>query len=165
MSIEFHCPKCGAQVKAPNDAGGRRGKCPSCEQSVYIPTPEDQLEPLELEPLNEEEERRQQELLEESRRLAEETRRTAAKTRGGETNAQRGAPDVDVQQLVTDYAQRMSAGELEDAESIAKVLARHPEQTREVAEQILMDEVPPEELSDIPRPVLAGFLKQLTQRR
>ncbi len=165
MSIEFHCPKCGALVKAPDDAGGRRGKCPSCEQSVYIPTPADQLEPLELEPLNEEEERRQQELLEESRRLAEETLRSASRPPGEETSAPPREPEVDVQQLVTEYAQRMSAGELEDAESIAKVLARHPDKTREVAERILMDEVPPEELSDIPRPVLAGFLKQLTQNR
>ena len=39
MSIEIHCDHCGKLIKAPDDAGGQRGKCPYCHQSVYVPAP------------------------------------------------------------------------------------------------------------------------------
>ena len=46
MTIEFHCPKCGKHIKAPKEAAGKNGKCPACHQSVYVPTPDDEIEPL-----------------------------------------------------------------------------------------------------------------------
>ena len=56
MPIEFHCSHCGHKVKAPDDAAGKRGKCPACKNSVYIPTPSEDLEPLTLAPLDTKEE-------------------------------------------------------------------------------------------------------------
>jgi hypothetical protein len=169
MSIEFHCPKCGKGIKAPDDGGGKRGECPSCHQSVYIPTPEDKLEPLDLAPIDETEEQQREEMLKESQRLMEETRHASSapaedSPRAGGKAPASATPDVDVYQLVIQFAEKMSAGDLGDAESIGRTLRRYPQKTQEAVDQILMDEMPPNELADIPRPVLSGFLKQLTQK-
>mgnify|MGYP000946439218 CR=1 FL=1 len=51
MAIEFHCEFCGKQVRAQDEHAGKRAKCPSCHQSVYVPTPSDQIEALGIEPL------------------------------------------------------------------------------------------------------------------
>ena len=68
MSITFECEHCRKEVKAPDSAAGRRGKCPCCGQSNYIPAPvsEEDLPPLA--PLDEEEERRQAREVEKLRR-------------------------------------------------------------------------------------------------
>lgn len=162
MPIEFHCPKCNQQIRAPDDAGGKRGKCPSCQQSVYIPTPVDKIEPLELTPLDEQEERERERMLEETRRLAEAasqvTRAPQAGADGGATPMQR-LPDADRQ--VIQYVKAMAEGRLEEAEQFAAVLRRHPDQADEAIQRLTMDEMPPDELADVPRPVLLGFLKQL----
>jgi len=39
MTINFRCEHCGKKVEAPEAAGGKRGKCPYCKQSNYIPLP------------------------------------------------------------------------------------------------------------------------------
>jgi hypothetical protein len=37
MSIEFQCGKCGSRLKAPDNSGGKRVKCPKCESIQTIP--------------------------------------------------------------------------------------------------------------------------------
>ena len=39
MSIRVVCPSCKQTVQAPDNAGGRSGKCPFCQQSIQIPMP------------------------------------------------------------------------------------------------------------------------------
>lgn len=48
MTINFRCGHCGKKVEAPNSAGGKRGRCPYCKQSNYIPAPvsDDEIIPL-----------------------------------------------------------------------------------------------------------------------
>ena len=55
MSIEVHCPKCGKVIRAPDDAGGKHGRCPSCKESVYVPLPPADEGEIKLAPLDEEE--------------------------------------------------------------------------------------------------------------
>jgi hypothetical protein len=38
--IEFSCPNCGTNVKAPNDKIGARSKCPRCKAPVQVPDPD-----------------------------------------------------------------------------------------------------------------------------
>jgi hypothetical protein len=66
MAIEFHCNHCGKLVRAPEESGGKHAKCPACHQSVYIPTPPDQIEPLALEPIDDTFERRKAALMKET---------------------------------------------------------------------------------------------------
>ncbi len=66
MSIELHCPKCAKLIRAPDNAGGKRGKCPYCKESIYIPLRPDEAEEIGIAPIDEEEERRVKELRRES---------------------------------------------------------------------------------------------------
>jgi hypothetical protein len=38
MPIKVTCPKCGHVLHAPDDAGGKRGRCPNCTTVLTIPT-------------------------------------------------------------------------------------------------------------------------------
>ena len=37
MGITFHCEYCGKKIQAPNEAGGKWGKCPACSHKLYVP--------------------------------------------------------------------------------------------------------------------------------
>ena len=68
MSITFHCEHCGKKIEAPDNAGGKWGKCPGCKNKVYVPSKEPEDE-LKLAPLDSDDERKQKELLAETVRL------------------------------------------------------------------------------------------------
>jgi hypothetical protein len=41
MSIKFQCVECGCEVKVPDEAAGKRGKCPQCSAVNDVPKPMD----------------------------------------------------------------------------------------------------------------------------
>ena len=63
MSISFNCEKCGKKIVAPDEAGGRRGRCPYCQASNYIPSPIKDDEIYDLAPEDADEEARRPGLL------------------------------------------------------------------------------------------------------
>ncbi|MBP9025890.1 MAG: hypothetical protein KBH81_07075 [Phycisphaerae bacterium] len=173
MAIEFHCEHCGKLVRAADEYAGKRGKCPGCQQSVYIPTPE--IEPLPIAPVDREDLRRQRELLDETRRLTEkitrerdtlppEPARPAKQARPAAEGDAR-LSHVVMQEAVINYAKAMAAGDLERAEELGREIRRDPRLGEEVIQRIMVDEIPPAELADIPRPVLIGFFKQLREKK
>lgn len=167
MSIEFHCDHCGRLVRAPDDAGGKRGKCPTCHQPVYVPTPSDQIEPLDLAPVDESEEHERARLLKESQDI----QRELLDERNPPTDVAPASPSVPVEQplppeldmetLVIEYALAMAAGDLEQAEQLATDIRSDMKAAEDVMQRLMLDELPPERLANIPRPVLVGFFKQL----
>ena len=174
MAIEFHCDHCGRLVRAPDDASGKHGKCPTCHQTVYIPTPSDQIETLDLAPIDESAEQERARLLQESRevqrRLLEErdlpdTIADAAMPAppAGAARPRRSA--VDVELLVIDYALAMASGDLEQAERIASNLRPEMARAEDVMQRLTADEIPHERLINIPRPVLVGFFRQLRESK
>ena len=38
MAIEFKCPHCHKPLEAADELAGKKGKCPSCSQTVTVPT-------------------------------------------------------------------------------------------------------------------------------
>jgi len=171
MSIEFHCNHCGTLVRAPDDAGGKHGKCPACHQSVYIPLPSDRVEPLEIAPVDEAEERERARLVKESRdlqrRLLEERDipAGAAATPPPSPAGQVIPPKLDMETLIIEYAQAMAAGDLEQAEQLAADIRADMKAAEDVMQRMTLDELPPEGLAGIPRPVLVGFFKQLREKK
>jgi hypothetical protein len=179
MPIEFHCPYCGKQIRAADEHGGKHGKCPSCHQKVYVPTAPDQIEPLKLAPVDEAFAREQARLMRETHDLTHkilherETPDSKGPRPAGGPAAPAGtppaaraeppAPRVDVEHLVVEYAVCMADGNLDEAREIADDLRPHARQVNEVVQRLLMDEIPPQQLARIPRPVLNGFLKQLAK--
>ena len=55
MAIIFHCPSCGKEIKAADNAGGKWGKCPKCHNKIYVPSidPEKEEPELKLAPVDE----------------------------------------------------------------------------------------------------------------
>ena len=43
--IKFRC-KCGQKIGVPDDAAGKRCKCPKCSAISIVPTPESDVSPL-----------------------------------------------------------------------------------------------------------------------
>lgn len=103
MAIEFHCDHCGKLIRADDEHGGRRGRCPYCRQSVYIPSAAGPVEPLPIAPPDSAEERERQRLLRETRELERqllherqipgEEPPSVAGTGRGRTGAARGRPE------------------------------------------------------------------------
>ena len=169
MPIEFHCEHCDRMIRAADEHGGKHGKCPSCHQRVYIPSSES--EPLDLAPVDELAEKRARQQATESQRFADNILLDAGGAGRGGADADLGRsaaaapgavpPSVDVAELVNEYVIAMFDGDLQEGEAIAKQLRRHHKTVVEVVDRILADEIPPQALERIPRPVMMGFLKQL----
>ena len=167
MAIEFHCEHCGRMVKTSDEHAGKRGICPQCHQSVYIPSPAEEIEPLRLAPVDEGAEREHRRLQEEAVRLAEMLRAE----RDVPPEMPKAGPlpeplgdvrlDRDIETLVADYVLKMAAGKLNEAEDLAREIRANAARADEVIERLSMDELPPPRLAKIPRAVLRGFLKQL----
>jgi DNA-directed RNA polymerase subunit RPC12/RpoP len=173
MSIEFHCHHCGRPVRAPNDAGGRHAACPSCHQQVYIPTAAEQIEPLGLAPIDEEAERKAQQLERETKELTHRIlfdreglgREGVLGKTGGGASAAPPPPralvtSTAMNAMVIDYVAAMAAGELDKAARLGGEIRQNPKLADEAVQRLLSDDMPPQKLTGIPRPVLVKFLKQ-----
>ncbi|MFO0839459.1 MAG: hypothetical protein U1D55_13165 [Phycisphaerae bacterium] len=170
MAIEFHCNHCGKMIKTSDEHAGKNGRCPSCHQTVYIPTPPEQIELLKLAPLDDRAEIERDKLLRETRDLQHKLLRERevaddAGNRPHSSHPTAMAPKVDVETLVIEYAISMADGNLADAQELAAELRKHMKQAENVMQRITVDEIPPPQLARIPRPVLVGFFKQLREKK
>jgi hypothetical protein len=167
MSIEFHCPKCGKAIKAPDEGGGKTGKCPACHQPVYIPMPESEIEPLSLTPLDPTEEQERERLLEEARRLRWATlqeRNTAPETADAAPagdDAPLIRPDMDT--LVVQYVLSAAESDMNSMTDIEGELRKNWQAASEVMDRVLADELLPRQLADrkIPRQFVVGLFRTL----
>ena len=178
MPVEFHCEHCGKVIKAPNEAAGKKGKCPACHNICYIPTPPEEIEELPLAPLDDGEERRRQKALEETAKLQYTLlhekaapgeaggRPVAGAARPGARHEPPplGMPMAEVQQLVAAYVSAMSESQLDRAERVAARLEAERDQVLAVIEKISSGETTSVAMPTMPRPVMLGFLKQLRGR-
>lgn len=164
MSIELHCPRCNKLIRAPDDSGGKTGKCPYCKASVYIPTPSSDDDIIPIAPLDDEEERR----IEHERQEA--SQYIAAVSRGGDkrsTNS--GKPpsepdeDVDVDAQVDLFILAMRDSKLDEAERAVKSLTGAGSRAREHIRNLIRDDMAPA-IEDVPPPVVLGFLRNLAER-
>jgi len=171
--IEFHCKHCNKLVRAPREAGGKRGKCPYCKQSVYIPTPPDEREEIPLAPLDQEDEHRRKRLEAESlsieRALLRERREppeTGPRAGSGETAMPppRGEGSEDVEALVLSFVKAMRDSKLREADDICIRLRTEPESARDHVQRLLVDEIPPAGLETLPPALFKGFLRTLLDR-
>jgi hypothetical protein len=168
MPIEFHCNHCNHLVRAGDEHAGKRGKCPHCKNSVYIPTPSDQIELIPLAPVDPEEERRRRQLQDETQRVTRsirsergevpEVRREPIPESTGDVRLQ-----IDVETLVHEYCLAMAAGKLDEAEEYAVDIRANRKRADDAIGRLMMEELPPLKLAQIPRAVLLKFLKQLRE--
>ena len=127
MAIEFHCDHCGRKVRTKDEAAGKRGRCPFCKQSVYIPTPSEGIEPIDLAPLNEREEKKRDSLLKEIGEISSEILRdnqpapevSPPPAIGSSSGDSLAMPKADMETMVIEYVNCMAKGDLAAAEELA----------------------------------------------
>ena len=162
MSIDFHCDHCGKLIRAPSDAGGRRGKCPYCHQSVYIKTPSEEIEDIPLTPLDAEADAAEARAKAEADRLAQSLlRERDADAPGAGSAPVPAASAAEIEGLVVDYLRALIASELEQAERLGDQIRPHRAAALKIIERIGQDSIPPPGLDKIPPAVLSGFLNSL----
>lgn len=172
MTIEFHCQHCGKLVRTGEEHAGKRGQCPYCHNSVYIPTPAEKLEPLKLTPVDATDERRRKALLDESRDLTQRILHERETPTDAVPPVSAPPPVGDVrlitanmESLVIQYAQCMARGDLAQAQELAGDIRLNLRAADEVVQRLMADDIPRPELAGIPRPVLTGFFRQLREKK
>lgn len=174
MSIELHCPQCGKLIKAPDDAGGRHGKCPYCERKVYIPTPETAIEEIPIAPIDEEELERERQLRKEALELAKVVTHDKTAVPEGESRTRSQAEAVvretespgqvvDLSGEVERFVLAMRDSKLDKADQAVASLKRAGARGKDYVQGLMIDEMPPE-FENVPPPLLKGFLKTLLGR-
>ena len=171
MSIELHCPHCQLLIRAPDDAGGKQGRCPGCKQTLYIPTPIRDDDIIPLAPLDEEDSRRDEELFEESVRYMASVSHDQAKpgedegpaARRGAGQPERAGEVVDIGAMVSRFVLAMKDSNLDEAEKITQRLQRVGVRARDHVESLFLDQMPPK-IKDVPPQLVKGFLKTLLDR-
>ena len=130
--------------------------------------PDDQIETLDLAPIDEAAEREQQRLEEETnelRRAVMEASSLPEEPRGDAGSA--AEPVLDLETLIIQYADAMSQGRLSEAEEFAALIRRSPASADAVIQRISSDEIPPrrsrerpaarpDRLPETAQPVLSG---------
>lgn len=171
MSIELHCPQCEKLIRAPDEAGGRRGKCPYCKNSVYIPTASDESETIGLAPLDTVDEEKAEALRRESVKFASLVdHATDAKGISDESVTEQDAPVIPFANEGTDpavevesFIAAMRDSRLDDADEAAKRLKTAGHAAKKYVRSLIAEGTPPA-VENVPPPVVAGFLKTLMDR-
>jgi len=172
MSIELHCSQCQKLIRAPDNAGGKRGKCPYCRNSVYIPMPPDNGEEIHLTPIDDEDERRAEELRRESIEYVAavdhvtdsgtDTEDTASSTDGA---VPEGVSDevADIGADVEAFVIAMGESKLGEANAAVARLKRAGTRASDYVQDLLLDDMLPI-YENVPPPVVQGFLRTLLKR-
>jgi hypothetical protein len=161
MSIKFQCEHCRKEVKAPDEAAGRRGKCPFCGESNYVPRPVSPDELLPLAPVDEEEERRHKQ---EVRELLEQEREILAdlgKTPLPPLEHREDISPADLYHHVVNYCLDLAVSNLNRAELHVYELRKFGPLGIEAVDDFISGKAIEAALNGIPTKILQAFLNQL----
>jgi len=184
MSIKLRCEKCGANITAPREMAGRMGKCPSCQNEMYIATPEEEIEELPFaaeEPTSwqqdaqrQAEQRRLDSLLAQAERGerdsdASDSGGSAGRAAAGYGTAGGGyAGDAAgvgssnrVEQMLRKYFAAVRDSDLDGADRALNVLKLQPRTARELIDRLIMDQIPPAEAAHMAPAAYLSMLKTL----
>jgi hypothetical protein len=166
MAITFHCEHCGKKIEAPDNAGGKWGKCPACHNKVYVPD-SDTGEEIKLAPIDADDLAEQRRLIDETRRIEQEI--LSEQDEVLDDSAESAVPVYDVsdneltKNLIV-YLRLMADGDLEQAERIAGSIIHCGKRALKILDGIALSEIPEPELADIPPQVLSGLVRTLRTR-
>lgn len=165
MAIKFHCTHCGKKIEAPDSAGGKWGKCPACHNKVYVPQPQSEEEELKLAPVDETEEQKRKQLMNETFQL---TRDILQERNIPEAGSVAGpSPDISEEKLTNHiilYLRQMADGSLDDAQRTADLIVPHHRKAIMILDQMAASDTPEPELQDVPLQVLSGLIRNLRTR-
>ncbi len=170
--IRVTCQNCNHVIKAPRKAAGRRGKCPHCHNSVYIPTPESELDAIPLEPEHEQAHAAAQRLEKEDVALAAAMRRETKEAPELTVTPQRERPATrktalnatEINDLIIRYLLAMQVSELERAETLTVELKGAARQAKSKIQQMMVDAMRPEAVRSMADGLYQGFLRKLLEQ-
>jgi hypothetical protein len=164
MSITFNCERCHKEVKAPDNAAGKRGKCPFCGESTYVPMPVSEDELLPLAPIDEEEERRRkletQALLKQAKELLSESGEGTSVP----LDQKEDISSEDLHHFVVNFCIDMADGKLDRAQTQVPQLKKHGQTGLQAIDDFASGRVLEAALDRIPGRVLQGLLADLRDR-
>jgi len=165
MSITFHCEYCGKKIEAPDTAGGKWGKCPSCHNKLYVPSPASEEE-LKLAPLDETDLEREKRLMAETYRLTQDILKEREVPDGPPvpSGAVYEMSERELKNNVILYLRQMAYGELDEADRTAALMTPFAAQATTIIDRIALSEIPEPELADIPQQMLSGAIRALRAR-
>jgi hypothetical protein len=166
MAILFHCENCGKEIKAPDTAGGKWGKCPGCHNKVYVPSIEAEEE-LKLAPIDNREAEREKQLMAETYKLTQDILKEREVVNGAEPQAAGAMYEMGDKELTTNIIKfflQMSYGDLDEAEKTAVLISPFKTKAAGIIDQIALSDTPEPELAEISPQVLAGFIRTLRSK-
>lgn len=165
MAITFHCEHCGKKIEAADTAGGKWGKCPSCHNKLYVPSPETGEE-LKLAPVDESELERKKRLMAETYRLTQDILQEREIPNGPAqpAGAMYELSEGELKTNVILYLRQMAEGELDEAERTAALIAPSRAKAVQIIDRIALSEIPDPELADIPQQMLSGAIRALRSK-
>jgi len=164
MSISFNCESCKKKIKAPDEAGGKWGKCPYCQHRCYIPSPKTEgEEELTLAPLDTNEETQMEELMREAHDLTHNilSQNTVPEDHPATATHTRTANEKEVIKQCILYLRQVADGELAMAKKIFPRLKENKKTAIRTLSSMARAERPEPELTDLPDGVLQGLIRDV----
>jgi len=171
MAISFHCKFCNKKIDAKESAAGKWGQCPSCHNKIYVPNLNVDISDLKFAPVDEEEERKKQQLMSETFDIEQqilsekaEPKENNAPATGPASQETIGVGEFDEDKLydiIVRYLRLMADGELDDAKKLLNTIKASGETSLKLIDRIALADIPEAELSDVPPQVLAGLIRTL----
>lgn len=168
MAIIFHCDYCGKKIEAPDNAGGKWGKCPACHNKLYVPASKSDEE-LKLAPIDSTAEQREKQLLDETFRLTQDILKerdipegAAESDEPAETSGHGfEMSQVELKQYVVKYLRLMADSELYEAQKISTLIAPYSARVMKILDKMAVSDMLEPELTGISQLVLSGLIKSL----
>ena len=162
MAIVFHCEHCGKEIRAADTAGGKWGKCPTCQHKLYVPSL-DTGEELKLAPEDISDLERERQLMAETYRITQDILKEREVPEGSPapTGAIYEMGEKELKKNIIIYLRQMEYGELDEAERTAALIAPYKDKATDIIDRIALSEIPEPELSDISPQVLSGLIRTL----
>jgi len=165
MAIVFHCNHCGKKIEAPDSAGGKWGKCPSCHNKLYVPKVNDDEE-LKLAPIDETDEERKRRLMAETFQLTHDILLERESPNGP---ASFSGPtfemgEKELTKNIVLYLRQMADGQLDEAQRTTDLIAPHGKRAIKILDEIAVSKIPEPDLAHIPPQVLSGLIRNLRTR-
>jgi hypothetical protein len=171
MAVTFHCEYCGKKIEAPDSAAGKWGKCPTCHNKIYVPDFSGGEE-LKLAPIDESEEARRKQLMDETHKLSEDILLEK------EIPDEKDVPDESAEAVVwsaeisdkqlrkniVNYLRQTAEGQDEAARRTKGSIIPYGKRAIKILDRIALAEIPEPELAGIPQQVLSGLIRELRSK-
>jgi len=167
MAIKLQCNACGRKIEAPDSAGGKWGKCPTCHARLYVPPPPTDTDDdeLKLAPVDQAEEQRRKQLMRETLEL---TQHILEEKNPADAPANLGpVPEISDEKLtehIVRYLRQMANSQLDDAQRTADAIVPHRRKAITILDDFAKEYPPDPELADISQQLLLRFIRNLKTR-